>query len=27
VNIPLLSFLAFSTMNALLVAAHMRSKR
>jgi len=27
VNIPLLSFLAFSTMNALLVAAHVRSKR
>ena len=27
VNIPFLSFLAFSTMNALLVAAHMRSKR
>jgi len=27
VNIPLLSFLAFSTMNALLVAAHLRSKR
>ncbi|MDH5264080.1 MAG: disulfide bond formation protein B [Betaproteobacteria bacterium] len=27
VNIPLLSFLAFSTMNALLVAAHVRSRR
>ena len=27
VNIPLLSFLAFSTMIALLVAAHFRSKR
>ena len=27
VNIPLMSFLAFSTMNALLVAAHFRSKR
>jgi disulfide bond formation protein DsbB len=27
VNIPLLSFLAFSTMNALLVAAHIRSRR
>ncbi len=27
VNIPLLSFLAFSTMIALLVAAHLRSKR
>jgi len=27
VNIPFLSFLAFSTMNALLVAAHVRSKR
>ncbi len=27
VNIPLLSFIAFSTMNALLVAAHFRSKR
>ena len=27
VNIPLLSFLAFSTMNALLVAALLRSKR
>jgi disulfide bond formation protein DsbB len=26
-NIPLLSFLAFSTMNALLVAAHFRSNR
>lgn len=26
-NIPLLSFLAFTTMNALLVAAHLRSKR
>ena len=26
VNIPLLSFLAFTTMNALLVAAHLRSK-
>jgi disulfide bond formation protein DsbB len=27
VNIPLLSFIAFTTMNALLVAAHFRSKR
>jgi disulfide bond formation protein DsbB len=27
VNIPLLSFLAFSTMVALLVAAHLRSRR
>jgi len=27
VNIPLLSFLAFSTMAALLVAAHFRSRR
>jgi len=27
VNIPLLSFVAFSTMNALLVAAHLRSRR
>jgi len=27
VNIPLLSFIAFSTMNALLIAAHFRSKR
>lgn len=27
VNIPFLSFLAFSTMNALLVAAHVRSRR
>jgi disulfide bond formation protein DsbB len=27
VNIPLLSFVAFSTMVALLVAAHLRSKR
>jgi disulfide bond formation protein DsbB len=27
INIPLLSFLAFSTMNALLVAAHIRSNR
>lgn len=27
VNIPVLSFLAFSTMNALLVAAHLRSNR
>ena len=27
VNIPLLSFVAFSTMAALLVAAHLRSKR
>ena len=27
VNIPLMSFLAFSTMAALLVAAHVRSRR
>ena len=27
VNIPFMSFLAFSTMNALLVAAHVRSRR
>jgi disulfide bond formation protein DsbB len=27
VNIPLLSFIAFSTMNALLIAAHIRSPR
>ena len=27
VNIPLLSFLAFTTMAALLAAAHLRSKR
>jgi len=27
VNIPFMSFLAFSTMNALLVAAHLRSRR
>ena len=26
VNIPLLSFIAFTTMNALLIAAHFRSK-
>jgi disulfide bond formation protein DsbB len=26
VNIPLLSFIAFSTINALLVAAHIRSR-
>ena len=26
VNIPLLSFIAFSTLNALLVAAHVRSR-
>ena len=27
VNLPLLSFIAFSTINALLVAAHLRSPR